>query len=424
MTYARTTRTRPAHTPEPFWQRLRPIMLYPVHGAALYTLIALTLFSLLTFIPGIGTMMRGLLWLTAYKYGFEILRATADGRPESPEGPLSFDNGVVWRLIGLQVLAVVAVLGVLAAFGPGAALFALAAVAFLQPGCIMSLAMDGSLRRALNPAVSFGVVARIGWPYLAVVGLLFVIQASAGSASELLGGRMPPVIGDLVITFLSLWALFATFHLMGYLVFQYHDALGYSPEALHDALPDLHRPDAALLEEAESLVRDGHTLAAIERLRGELRVRAISVDAHELLHRLLRQSGDAAAVSEHGATYLNLLLLERREREAQTLLRTLIDLDRDFVPLQTAHVVLLASRARDAGQSQLAADVFDAALRRHGRDADAPHWGLDLGMLLLDRLGRDADARAVLEQARERCEDDALRARIDTALQLARALPA
>jgi hypothetical protein len=424
MTHARRIHSHQAAVPEPFWQRLRPITLYPVRGAALYTLIALTLFSLLTFVPGIGTFMRGLLWLTAYKYGFEILRATADGRADSPEGPLSFDNGVVWRLIALQVVAIAAVFVVLLVAGPIAALVALAAVTFVQPGCIMSLAMDGSLRRAINPAVSFGVVARIGWPYLAVVGLLFVIQASAGAASGFLAGWLPPVIGDLGITFLSLWALFATFHLMGYLVFQYHEALGYTPEALHSALPDLHRPDAALLEDAESLVRDGHTVAAIERLRGETRVRAISVEAHELLHRLLRQSGDAQVAAEHGATYLNLLMLERRERDALVLARTLLDLDRDFVPLQAAHVSALVARAREVGQSQLAADLLEAALRRHPRDVEAPRWGLDLGMLLVDRLGRDADARIMLDQARSRCDDDALRMRIDAALQLVRALPA
>lgn len=39
--------TRESHaTPTPFWYRLRPIMLYPVRGAALYTLVALTLCKL------------------------------------------------------------------------------------------------------------------------------------------------------------------------------------------------------------------------------------------------------------------------------------------------------------------------------------------------------------------------------------------
>src|SRR5690606_26471873 len=38
-------------SPVPFWQRLRAITLYPVRGAAFYSLLALTLASLLGMIP-------------------------------------------------------------------------------------------------------------------------------------------------------------------------------------------------------------------------------------------------------------------------------------------------------------------------------------------------------------------------------------
>ncbi|MFC0679166.1 hypothetical protein ACFFGH_15110 [Lysobacter korlensis] len=418
------SRSRSARTPEPFWQRLRSIMLYPVHGAALYTLIALTLFSLLGLVPGIGRLMLGLTWLTAYKYSFEILRATADGRSESPEGPLSFDNGVVWRLIALQVIAAAAVIGTLVTVGIVAAAVVMFFVALMQPGAIMSLAMDGSLRRAMNPAVSLTVVSRIGWPYLAVFALLFVIQASAGSAGYWLADVMPPVLGDLALTFFSFWGLFATFHLMGYLVFQYHEVLGYEPEGLRDALPDLHKPDARLLEEVEELVRNGHAGTAIERLRTEARTRALSVEAHELYHRLLRQGGDTAAMSEHAGQYLNLLMLEKQERNALVLIRTVLDADPAFIPLQPIHATQLAARARDFGQTQLAVDILRGALRSRPRDADASRWGLDLGLILADRLGRDDEARTVLEQARANCEDAGLQQKIDSTLQLLRALPA
>ena len=403
-------------TPEPFWQRLRAITLYPFRGAALASLVALTLASLLGMIPVVGWVVALLVWIGAYKYAFEVLRATADGRLEAPEVVLGTGDGVVARLIAMQLVFIVVVLAALLVGGPIIGLAVLALVAFMQPGCVMSLAMDGSLSHALNPSTPLALVGRIGWPYLAVFGLLFVIQASALTASVWLARWMPPVIADLAVTAVSFWGLFAAFHLMGYLIYQYHEALGYEPAA-RDGLPGRHAPDADLLGEAEAHVRDGHPDAALELLRAETRSRAVSLEVHELYHRLLRQSGDAAALTGHAGEYLNLLMLEREERRALGLLRTTLDANPDFVPTQVEHAQALAERARLAGQGQLAADTLAAMLRAHPRHPDASRWGLDAALLLVERSGRDDDARALLQQSLERCEDPGLQSKIEAAMK-------
>ncbi|MGO4777696.1 hypothetical protein AB4084_19685, partial [Lysobacter sp. 2RAB21] len=185
--------------PVPFWHRLRQIMLYPIRGAAFFTLLVLTLCTFLSVVPGIGWLLSIVTWLAAYKYAFEILRATADGRMDPPESVLKVDGGVVWRLIALQLIYMVIVLVAMLFGGPVVGLFALAVIVFLQPGCIMSLAIDGSLGNALNPATSFGIVARVGWPYLAVFGLLFVIQASVATAGIWMNKFMPVLLGGAVV---------------------------------------------------------------------------------------------------------------------------------------------------------------------------------------------------------------------------------
>lgn len=411
-----TPHTPPATTPEPFWQRLRAITLYPFRGAALASLVALTLASLLGLVPVVGWIISVLVWIGAYKYAFEVLRATADGRMEAPEVVLGVDDGTVTRLILMQLVFIVTV-GVAMVFGgPIIGLAVLAFIAFAQPGCVMSLAIDGSLSRALNPSTPLELVGRIGWPYLAVFGLLFVIQASALTASVWLVTWMPPVLADLTVTAVAFWGLFAAFHLMGYLVYQYHDVLGYQPSAQH-GLPGLHSPDADLLTETEDHVRAGRLDSALELLRGETRSRAVSLDVHDLYHRLLRQNGDIAALSGHAGEYLNLLMLERQERRALGLLRAVLDVDPDFVPAQVEHARQLAERARLAGQGKLAADLLRALLRAHPRHVDAARWGLDAALLLVERMGSDDEARALLEQASGRCEDPALQEKIEAALK-------
>jgi len=410
-----TTLNRAA--PIPFWNRLRQITLYPFRGAALIMLIGLTLASLLSLLPVLGWLFSLILWFSAYKYGFEILRATADGRLEPPETMLAIDDGVIWRFIGLQVVFALLLIVAFASGGPLVGLLALVLIAFMQPGCIMSLAIDGDFGRAIDPSTAFGIIGRVGGPYFAVFGLLFVIQASAATAGGWLSEVMPPVLGDLALSLFSFWGIFAAFHLMGYLVYQYHEDLGYEPESHREVLPGLPNRDRDLLERAEGFVRDGRPEAALETLREEIRSRAVTLDTHELYRRLLRQDTDRSAMDEHARQYLNLLMMEKQERRALGLLREALDANPEFVPMQIEHAEQLAERARDSGQAQLAVDQWQALLRKQPKHPSAPQWALHAALLLVDRLSRDADARALLEQAQMRCEDPTLREKIEAALK-------
>ncbi|KIQ98373.1 DUF4013 domain-containing protein [Lysobacter sp. A03] len=407
----------PSAAPVPFWQRLRAITSYPLRGAAFSSLLALTLTSLLGLIPVIGLVFTIVVWIGAYKYAFEILRTTADGRMEAPEVVLGTDNGVVIRLIAMQLIFIAVLLLATVVGGPVTGLATIVLIAFLQPGCIMSLAMDGSLPHALNPATPLTLVSRIGWPYMAVFALLFVIQASMFTATVWLAEVMPPVVADLMVSAVSFWALFAAFHLMGYLVYQYHEVLGYVPTGT-ESLPGRRSPDTDLLAEAEGYVRDGQLDTALELLRGEIRSRAVGLETHGLYRRLLQQVGNAAGLSEHAREYLNVLVMEKHDRRAIGLLRESLDADSDFVPMHVPMAEQLIERARLSGQKQLALDARLALLRAHPRDPSAPGWALENALQLLERGDRDQEARALLAQARERCEDEILQAKIDAATKL------
>lgn len=403
--------------PVPFWNRLRAISLYPLRGTALVVLVVLTLGSLLGYLPGIGGFLSLVIYASAYKFAFEILRSTADGDGEPPENSVAIADGVVWKLLGLQCVFVFIVA---TAFGTGGlviGLIVLCAVVFMQPGCLMSLAIDGSFGRAIDPTTAFGIAARIGGPYLAVFGLLFVIQASAATAGSFLATLMPAVLGQLASMAFFLWGLFAAFHLMGYLVYQYHEVLGYEPESHARALPTLEDKDSALLEQAASRVRDGRNTDAVALLREEIRSRAVTPAVHELYRRLVRQSGDAAAADEHARLYLNLLMLQKQDRKALGLLREALDANPDFVPMQLEHGEQLALRSKLSGQNQLALDAWLALLRAYPSQANAARWAFDAAMVMIEKFGRDAEARVLLQRARSMTSDTQLAEKIDAALK-------
>jgi hypothetical protein len=414
-------RNSPGNTaPQPFWQRLRSIALYPFRGPALYSLVALSLCTLLGLLPGvIGLILTLVVWVAIYRYSFEILRETAHGRLQSPEHTLGSSDGAVIRLMVLVILMIIAVVAAFILGGPVLGLLAMLVIVFLQPGCIISLALDGSLRVALNPATSIGLATRIGWPYLAAFGLLFVIQASAATAARWIT-HLPPVIGDLGLAFATIWGLFAAFHLMGYLVYQYHDVLGFTPDGPVESLrrPDMDQP---LLDQAEQAVRDGELDTALTTLRAAVRTRAVSLPVHELYQRLLQRQEDSAELREHTNQYINRLVMEKQERKALGLLREALDKDPDFVTSIPELAGQLVERARLGGQQQLVCDALLAMIKAWPRAPQNPEWSLQAALLLSERYGRDVQARQLIEAALSRSDDPEQQRRLQAARD---ALPA
>ena len=408
--------------PEPFWQRIPSIILYPVRGAALVMLVLLAIAAVFRGIPLLGLVVSIMMWLGAYKFAFEILRRTADGHMDSPEVAITVDNGVVWRFLGLQFILGL-ILGACLLTGSEAIFFGgLALLVFLQPALTMTLAMTGSLGDALSPSNAFAIVARIGWPYLAVVGLLFVIQASAMTAGVWLAAFMPGPVARWLATVLGFWGLFSAFHLMGYLIYQSHEALGFEPNvAQQAAIRSLHAPVSTdtVVAEAEALIVEGRTDEARSLLRGEINTRAVPPEVHDLYRRLLQKTGDTEAVRDHARQYLHRLMLDKQERRALGLLRECLDDDASFVPLDIAHGERLAELARLGGQAQLAVDTLHAMFNAQQRNPDSARWGLQAAMLLLERFDRSGDAKVLLERARARTEDEAVVQKIDAAMALA-----
>lgn len=255
--------------PAPFWTRIPAIATYPLRGSALYALIALSLCSALLVLPGIlKLVVLGVLGMATYTYAFDILRHSANGEHDAPRlGYNSFDSAVLRLILLAFALGIVIVAAGVIAGKPGLTV-AYLAVQLLLPGMMIALAIDGSLRRALNPAVSIDMALRIGWPYLAAYGLLYVIQGSGTAAIFVALKYLPPVVRELTIVVASIWSLFASFHLMGYLVYQYHEELGYEPS--RGIALQREDPDQRLLDEAEQFVRDGHSDEAFQALRGAL----------------------------------------------------------------------------------------------------------------------------------------------------------
>lgn len=397
----------------PFWDRLREITRYPAHSSSMITIVVLALGNLAVFLP-FGRFLILLVTVAAYRYAFECLRATANGYLEPPEIAQSTDSDLGWKQIWLMaIFMIVSIFGV-AVLGPKLGLLLMLFLGVSLPGATMTLAMDESLLGALNPAKWVAIVARIGWPYFAIVGLCVVIMASQSYAADLVSNVLPLFVALIVVGVISNYALVMTFHLMGYLIYQYHEDVGFEPVAPQMvkalARPD---PDQDVLDEAAGLVRDGKPENATELLRGYLRTRGGTPAVHTQYRKLLRLGNDRDELLRHGREYLNILLAQEKSLPALEILRECQMIEPTFGPTEADQVTELASVAARGGQAEVALRLLSGFHKRFPKSKDIPRNYLLVARLLHERMNQDEKSLGILKYLRANFPDDPLMGEID-----------
>lgn len=397
----------------PFWNRLRQITLYPAHPGALATILVLALCKLALYLP-FGRILALLVTLAMYKYAFECLRATANGFLEPPEVGMAVDGSVARKQLWLiAIFMVVAVFGI-ALLGPVAGGLLALFLGFSLPGATMTLAMEESLGGALNPAKWFGIFARIGWPYLAVVALCLVIMLSEAYAAMLAATILPTAVAIVAVNVISNYALVVTFHLMGYLIYQYHNELGHAPSAPQlTRLPARPDPDQEVLDEAATLVRDGKADEATALLRGRLRAQGGTAAVHTQYRKLLRVNDDKTELLRHGREYLNILCAQEKDKLALDMLRECTALDPTFAPGDAEQVTQLAHKAAQTGQPQVALRLLSGFHKRFPKSKDIPRNYLLVAGLLHERMNQDEQALTLLRYLKATYPQHELAAEID-----------
>ncbi|HTD28756.1 MAG TPA: hypothetical protein VK660_05155 [Xanthomonadaceae bacterium] len=411
----------------PFWNRLPAVMLYPAHFGAMATIVMLGLARICLVVPLFGWILALLATVAMYRYAFECLRSSADGYLEPPEVGLSVDRSVGRKMIWLMIiLTLVAAFGMVL-LGPVLGWILLLFIGVSLPGATMTLALEESLTAALDPTKWINIFMRIGWPYLALVGLCFVILLSQGYASTFVVKLMPIWVALGVIGIISNYATVMTFHLMGYLLYQYHEELGLVPEA-----PQLVRqmapanPDQPLLDQVGALVSNGKHEEATELLRKQVRRGAMPA-VHAQFRKLLRLGDNKAELLDHGRDYLDALLdqgddqtpSERiaNDRTAMEILRESQALDPTFAPSTSARVMKLARKAAQLGQPQAALLLVSGFPERYPKSQFVAESVLFAATLLHENMSQDEQAVSLLRNLKATLPNDPLMPEIDAKLQ-------
>ena len=400
----------------PIWERLPQVFGYPFKSACLT---ALSLYAILyavgILVPVIGLLFWLAAWIGLYKFAYDVLDATARGWDSPPEIQRGTSSLVLFKTIGLFMVLTFGL--VMIGSVTGSLLLMTAAAIFVVlalPAAIITLAITGSLISALNPATWTEIMRTIGLPYFIASLLLFMLGVSQGVAESLLTQVVGMgFIGHIGVFLVGGYFLIASFHLMGYLVFQHHDALGVAQEVDATARAAANDSRSPTLQQAEAQVREGNVDEAIGLLYRELRTGG-QPEEHDRYRKLLELQGRNEDLLAHGREYIPVLLYGLEQpKKALGVADQCLKLDPRFEPSEPRQVRDLARIADRYNWHELVMRLTNGFAKRHPNHPDVVENYYLGAKALFHGRGDETKALGVLRQLQKRFPDHPMKDEID-----------
>lgn len=221
----------------PFWQRIGAFFRYPFHTDPLMVIAICTLVPIVAPANFIGLIIWLVLALALFKYTYAVIKHTAEGHLKPPPVSVAF-TGSGFDIVILQLLVFVLMGALVAAAAMiGGAILMLLALAFVilaLPASIMVLAMERSVGAAVNPMNLAVLISRIGTPYFLLYGYLILLTLASGAAQDFAVNHFPLWVAQPLAGFLNSTFTLILFHMLGYLLFQYQEELGFASDLQDD----------------------------------------------------------------------------------------------------------------------------------------------------------------------------------------------
>ena len=397
-------------------ERWSQILQFPLQPAALATVVALAVAHLVVYLPVFGMFLDLVIWAALFKYAFEVLRWSANGRDSAPEIALSVSDSIgIYAVVLLIAVEVVLYLvgswyGIIAQLSLGLVLM------FAMPAMMMILALEEGIGRALNPLAWLLIAARIGNAYYLLVGFFFAALVVQSVVATLVNDVLPFVIAIPLIYVVVNYLMLANFHLIGSVIHEHRDELGYTGHLqLSEEVPHTD-PSRAILDAARGRAASGDTQGAAALLRDELRAHSDMLSLHDEYRHWLSQNDAKAELVAHGKEYIPLLLSREQDRRAIEVTRECQIADSAFALDNADDITRLAHAAADSGQTQVAMGVLAGFHKRFRGHADIGRNYLLAAKLWAERMNKPMQARALLNQIKVTMPNDPIMPQVDAYL--------
>ncbi|MFV0371934.1 MAG: tetratricopeptide repeat protein [Azonexus sp.] len=400
----------------PYWTRFGSFFLYPMqveHVLACLGLGVLTGLANWLYAP-LEILLLIIVGVVTLRYAYRILERTARGYLDDTMVFVDSRHGgqylpykqFVVLAIGLTLCAYVA-----RAISPHLAAVVGVLLALMLPANIMILAMTNELSESIKPRQLWAIMHGIGVPYLGLCACLLMLSSSSAFFVHLLAPALPGALLAVLGGFTGTWFTIVMFRLMGYTLYQYHDALDFDigvdvdfarqPGSIDSTDPAPQRP-----ERIAALLKAGDYAAAIGLAREEVQSDPGNFSARQRLHRLLLAvPGQETAALEHAQEWLRSLLHGRKFVPAVEIAAYVLPRNPDFRIAPIASILPLAQACFEARRFAEAMQLIQRFDQRFPGHADIPAIYVLGARLLIEHQRDEAQAQRVLAAVRRHFPD-------------------
>jgi hypothetical protein len=397
---------------------------YPLRGGAVATQAAYLGARLLAAFLPFAPVVQFLLTLGYYKYAFECLGASAQGRREPPEVLATHDEGTHRRHLLIQLLWMFALAIATHLLPFERALVLLLALALALPGALIALSVAQNLVAALDPRSWWIVATRLGPGYLILAGASFGLFTLQVLGREWLQPPASGLLAWLALQALVQYLLLALFRAFGTALHAHARALEFDPDDTRMPVIERDREQAALAREQAAALELADPAARAAALAGLLRD-AKDESLHRAYRTALRASGQREALVRHAGTHACELVALGHMRTALALTNEALQDDPVFTLPDAGALAALVAAGERMGMARQTTALAANYVRRHPRRYDGLELGLGAAIACADRLGEADRARTLLMQAAELAGDgpeadriQRLRQRLDAGIPL------
>lgn len=410
---------------KPFWERLPKFFVYPFAPGSMIYMGILALGALVYW----SWVIQFLCWVFLLIYAYVALKNTAHGDLSPPPVVETLSDKfseVVFPVLKQAVLIfVLIVLGVFVSGSLGviAGLLYLLLMVFMLPSMIIVLVNTESLTAALNPAAFFALPFKIGRGYFIMFLFLALLAFAPGALLHWFIPYLPLKAGLYLLSLAENYYTLISYHLMGYVLLQYHESIGYEIEAddIKGASVERNRvPDDLVTREKKIvavLCREARFDEAADHIRQWHRQGGeFDAELAGQYFELLKNRNDKDGMLVHAPVYLELTVSEGKRKQALEIYDQCMRIDRDFSPKPRV-LLKLGEWMVEAGRFKDALRVFSRLIKAHPGADEAPFSYYRAAQLYHERFMDTDKARKIMKTVLRKYPDHNMRTKFENYLQ-------
>jgi tetratricopeptide (TPR) repeat protein len=250
--------------------------------------------------------------------------------------------------------------------------------------------------------MAFVVMAwRIGWSYLLMYFFLILLGGAPAVIGRYIIGYLPASLNLFLLKVAENFYMIISYHLMGYVIFQYHEEIGYEVDLKEEELPSNEMPseqDEAdkILNRVDMLIKEGRLDDAIFLIRNEAKGAITNLSLAERYYNLLKIKEQIPDMVKHGKVYLDLLAKGNQKDKLCEVYSECASKDAGFTPNPTT-LLKTASCFNESGKPKESIEAYSRFVKGNPENPLVPKAYFLASNILNEKLKNPRKAAGILK---------------------------